>query len=178
MIEIKGNLLRLSHFSLWGLLMWLFAGIIFVASGIFAYKETVLGVIFIIVGLSSLGGVFFLKKVRVIFDKDTNTVKRCWQAWIGIAKRIKSIPLDEIQSIVYERETAYATTHKSGVKQRFFVFGEVKDGSRFYFFPATYTPRDAKEHGREIPGFLCINFKTEETKTDSPVFRSRKKDEN
>ena len=176
-IEIKENILKLSHFSLWGLFMWLFVGLLFVAVGIFMANKTVLGIIFIIVGILSLVGVFLLKRIFVVFDKDSNTVKRHWQAWTGISKKTKSIPIDKIQSIVYEREVAYATIRKTGIKQRFFLFAEVSDGSRFYFFPTTYTPHKAEENGKKIAKFLGINFKKEETKTDSPVFRSREKDE-
>lgn len=177
-VEINGNILKLSHFSFLGLFMWLFVGLLFVAIGIVFQKETGLGNIFIIIGILSLIGVFFLKKVLVVFDKNTNTVTRYWQTWIGILKKTKSIPIDKIQAIVYEREIAFATAQKTGMKQRFFLFAEVSDGSRFYFFPSTYTPHKAKEYGKKIAKSLDINFKTEETKTDSPVFRSRVKDEN
>ena len=143
-IVIKRDILKLSHFSLWALFMWLFVGIIFDVIGIFMRKETVLGQLFIIICVSSLIGVFLLKKILVVFDKKENTVKRYWQAWIGISKKTKSIPIDKIQSIVYEREIAYATVRKTGMKQRFFLFAEVSDGTKFYFFPPTYTPHNAK----------------------------------
>ncbi len=143
-------------------------------------KETAFGIIFIIVCISTLIGVFFLKRIVVVFDKNTNTVKRYWQAWIGVLKKSKSMPIDKIQSIVYEREIAFSSTTAlsktskgRGMKQRFFLLAEAYDGSRFYFFPRTYTPYNAKENGQKIAKFLGVNFKTEETRTDSIVWKKR-----
>ena len=178
-VDYRRNTLILTHFSFWGLFMWLFAGIVFTAAGFFMPQKTgLIRNIFILAGIASLTGAFFLKKITVVFDEKTNTIKRTWQAWTGFFKKAKSIPLDKIQSIVYEREIAFATVRKTGMKQRFFLLAEVSDGSRFYFFPTTYTPHNAKENGEKIARFLSVKFKIEKTRTDSPVFRSRGKDEN
>ncbi|MCP5064257.1 MAG: hypothetical protein GY936_17595 [Ignavibacteriae bacterium] len=136
--------------------MWLFVGFIFTALGIIAQKEkaTAFGIIFIIVGISSLIGVFFLKRIVVIIDKNTNTVERYWQTWTGILKKSKSIPIDKIQSIVYEREVGYASpVRKRGIRQHFFLLAEVNDGSEFNFFPSTYTPLSVKNNGQIIAKF-------------------------
>ncbi len=157
--------------------MWLFVGFVFTALGIIAQKEkaTAFGIIFIIVGISSLIGVFFLKRIVVIIDKSTNSVERYWQAWTGVSKKFKSIPIDKIQSIVYEREFGISSPsmpRKGGTRQRFFLLAEVNDGSSFYFFPSTYTPISAKKNGQIIARFLGVDFKIEETKNDS-VWKKR-----
>lgn len=170
--------MTLSHFSFWGLSMGAAVGLLFVAIGVHILEETRMGIVFIIAGAFSSIGTLFLKKVSVVFDKDTNTAKRCWQAWTGVFKRTKSVPMDRITSIIYEREIAYASVNKSGMKQRFFLFAEVNDGSRFYFFPIGYTPHNAKKKGNEIASFLGVQFRVEETRTESAVRRSRKHDEN
>ena len=159
--------------------MWLSAGIAFTAAGFFMpRKDVLMSNIFILAGITSIIGAFMLKKITVVFDEKTNTIQRTWQAWTGFLKKTKSMPLDKIQSIVYEREIAFSTPKKTGMKQRFFLFAEYNDDRKFYFFPTTYTPNKAKEMGKEIAIFLKIDFKTEETRTGSNVFRSRKNDEN
>ncbi len=170
--------MKLSHFPVWALFMWLSVGSVCIAIGISIRSETPLYLVFIIAGSLSAIGTLFLKKVSVVFDKNANTVERCWQAWIGILKRTKTIPMDKISSIVYEREITYASVNKTGKKQRFFLFAEISDDSKFYFFPITYTPCNAEKKGNEIATFLGVPFKTEETKTESAVRRSRRQDEN
>ncbi len=154
--------------------MWLSFGLIFPALGIIAQKQKApaFGIILIIVGISTLIGVFFLKKIVVTIDKNTNTVERYWQAWTGILKKSKSIPMHRIQSIVYEREVGHASpTRKEGIRQRFFLLAKVNDGSEFYFFPSTYTPLSAKKNGQIIANFLGVEFKIEETRNDGIMMK-------
>ncbi|OHB72992.1 MAG: hypothetical protein A2Z25_06260 [Planctomycetes bacterium RBG_16_55_9] len=157
--------------------MWLCVGLAFIVMGYHIHKETAIGIVLIIVGSISTIGSLLLKKVVVVFDKNANTVTRYWKAWIGISKKAKSIPIDGISSIVYEREVTFASANKTGIKQKLFLFAEVNDDSRFYFIPITYTPRNAKEKGNQIANFLIVPFKIEETKTESTVRRNRRQDE-
>ncbi len=110
----------------------------------------------------------------MVIDKNTNTVERYWQAWTGILKKYKSIPIDKIQSIVYEREFGISSPsmpRKRGIRQRFFLLAEVNDGSRFHFFPSTYTPLSAKKNGQIIARFLGVDFKIEETRNDGIMMK-------
>jgi hypothetical protein len=176
-IKIKQNSLLLSHFPLWGVFMWFLVAIIFVPIGIaVSYQSKSFGHAFMICGIGAFVGGLLLKKTTVVFDRNSNTLTRTWESWVGILKDVKTISLSQVSLIVYERE--HRKTAQRGVEQQFSLYAVTKDNENIYFYPVTYTPSNAKKIGQEISQFLKIDFHTYDTDLNRDFFKNQSDDLN